>query len=854
MKENLHIKFVESSISKIDMDTGYGVLKLPKASSFSVVVEEYEKETKAFDDEFDKNVELSKKRWNERSKAGWSSEKLLENWKANEAERLKTYKEKQKNIQDKYKDVNWTWVLAPRKLDSKSLAHNASFNKGIEGAQTVHFPEVLEGGGLAYIEAFFPEAGAQGKKPFGLFVQAIGIPSIVRTAWTDMQDNPIPVGTKIYWGSHVKLHIYTSGLYGQEVEVTLKDKDTFILDSDDDLNFGGQASFMSEVDAVRANKNEEGKEGVAGMITENEEKVRRTYIQKSVIKVWIDYSWIKDGGSNIKIYPLIKSVKTGKYFENFERNYLEVGYDGKQYNWEKDSSNKPALVGQIETNIAAYHPCHYNEIALQYEEKKETKTIEIFKEQEGVSYPQNVDVGIIAGSDPKNFKLKVDEKTETLDCIFHGKNNDHAKNIFVYNKNKLPKEFSIINLNPKYIEGTGRFVYDRLDMLKYFWLPNDFANTNKYSHFKINASTCRHNHICNLTILPDIEWELAFIITTMAGFRIKAENTTVTRLEQGLGKYQFKGIKAEQSGKLIEKGGVGYSLNIKYSIDGGAFYEQISLDFVRNIEKIIDTYNAIAAFAAIFKGEEESVTSAAISKSVINKITFDIDPPAIVFLLKWKYDYAKKNKVPVVNFIGAAGFKPLIGFKIGVDLMQNLSFLGLAGKVLDFINKNIIKKYLKTDLYILLEVGTALNYDIGLSYNEIDGFDLNEKQKAVVDITFSFKAGVKKKDTIMVSDVRRMEGNTIPAYPAEQETFKVEGAITTGIRYTEEHGYEKGKGKYKKTDVKWLGAEMTITIVTIAQNRKQNAPPNDQFKDKFIIMAPRPIGEPSTTYDNEQKK
>ena len=34
MKENLHIKFVESSISKIDMDTGYGVLKLPKASSF----------------------------------------------------------------------------------------------------------------------------------------------------------------------------------------------------------------------------------------------------------------------------------------------------------------------------------------------------------------------------------------------------------------------------------------------------------------------------------------------------------------------------------------------------------------------------------------------------------------------------------------------------------------------------------------------------------------------------------------------------------------------------------------------------------------------------------------------------
>ncbi|EPL7678208.1 hypothetical protein [Elizabethkingia anophelis] len=854
MKKSLHIKIVDSPSSKLDMDTGYGVLKLPKASSFSVVVEEYEKETKALSEDFNKSVELSKKRWDERAKAGWSAKKLLENWNANEEERLKAYKEKQNSIQEKYKDVNWTWILAPKKLDPQNLSHNESFSKGVTGMQTVNFPEVLEGGGLAYLEAFFPETGAEGKKPYGIFVRAMGKPSVIRTEWTDMQDNPIPKGTKVCWGSHLRLHIYTSGLYGQELEIALKDKDTFILDSDDDLSYGGSKTFVCEVDAVKANKNEEGKQGVAGLITENEEKVKRTYIQKSVINVWVDYSWIKEGGSNIKIYSLVKSIQTGKFFENFERNYLEVAYEGKPYNWEKDSSNKPVLVGQIETNIAAYNPCHYNEIVLQYEEKKETKTIEIFKEQEGVSYPQNVDVGIIAGSDPKNFKLKVDEKTETLDCIFHGKNNDHAKNIFVYNKSKLPKEFSIINLSPKYIEGTGRFVYDRLDMLKYFWLPNDFANTNKYAHFKINASTCRHNHICNLTILPDIEWELAFIITTMAGFRIKAENTTITRLEQGLGKYQFKGIKAEQSGKLIEKGGVGYSLNIKYSIDGGAFYEQISLDFVRNIEKIIDTYNTIAAFAAIFKGKEESVTSAAISKSAINKITFDIDPPAIVFLLKWKYDYAKKNKVPVVNFIGAAGFKPLIGFKIGVDLMQNLSFLGLAGKVLDFINKNIIKKYLKTDLYILLEVGTAINYDIGLSYNEIDGFDLNEKQKAVVDITFSFKAGVKKKDTIMVTDVRRMEGNTIPAYPAEQETFKVEGAITTGIRYTEEHGYEKGKGKYKKIDVRWLGAEMTITIVTIAQNRKQNAPPNDQFKDKFIIMAPRPIGEPSTTYDNEQKK
>jgi hypothetical protein len=45
-------------------------------------------------------VELSKKRWDDRSKAGWSAKKLLENWNANEKERLQAYEEKQNSIQE----------------------------------------------------------------------------------------------------------------------------------------------------------------------------------------------------------------------------------------------------------------------------------------------------------------------------------------------------------------------------------------------------------------------------------------------------------------------------------------------------------------------------------------------------------------------------------------------------------------------------------------------------------------------------------------------------------------------------------------------------------------------------------
>lgn len=385
-------------------------------------------------------------------------------------------------------------------------------------------------------------------------------------------------------------------------------------------------------------------------------------------------------------------------------------------------------------------------------------------------------------------------------------------------------------------------------MIKYFWLPNDFFSTGKYSHTKINALSCRHQKYITLNVLPDIEWELAFIITTMPSLRIKANDTTLARLSLGLGEHQFRGIAAKQCGDLIKKGGVGYSLNIKYSINGGDFYEQISLDFVRNIEQVIGTYEAIVAFVAIFKGEENDVTSAAISKSVIHKMTFDIDPPSVVFLLKWKYDYAKKNGQPVVNFTGAAGFKPLIGLKIGFDITKNLEAFGAVGLVIEWL-LDIIERLVKESIYILAEVGSAFNYDIGLSYNEIDGFAPDTKQKAVLDLTFSFKVGIKRKDTIMIPNTRRMEGNTLPSDEVEQESFRVEGAVTTGIRYTEEHGVEKGKGKYKKTETKWLGAEMTITVVTLAHKRKLNGPPNDQFKKKFIILGPKNIKDKETVYE-----
>lgn len=823
-------------------DPSLNSLVLKKAEAFYIKIKELEDLKKQKPIAPKPITELSNQEYNNLTKTGrWNYDVDVKQYNTD----FKKYNDKLKLYNERLKifdNLNWAWQIVYNELEPNKVTHNVSFQKGIH--QRISFPELLEGGGIAWLEAWYEQEKPKGKAPFGMYVQAEGVSRVIRTEWTDSRYETITEATTLAFGSKVILHIYTAGLYGQEVEVHLVDQDIFT--SNDKLKISGEDFFVREVKVHKLKPNDLNKNGVSGVLTVEEARVN--YAQKIELEVVIDKAWIKAAGENLKIFPIIKSIKKGTFFTDFGRSYLHVSTDKKSIPIDEQPlpvNNMPLIVGDVETNVAAFHPCQYTEVDF-YNEKNEKTNL--FTQNTGVSQPPNLEIGIIAGEDPKKFSLKVDDKAKNNECRFHGKSNDHEKNIFTYDKTKPIKNITIVEYQPKHISGTVFFDYERSDMMKYFYLPNDFSKIASYPHIKINALSCRHQNYYNLTVLPDIEWELAFIITTTAGFRVKADNTTFTRLNQGLGEYQFKGIKAEQTGKLIEKGGLGYSLNIKYTINNGAFYEQISLDFVRNIEKIIGNYNAIAGFAAIFKSDENNVSSAAISKSVVKKMTFDIEPPAVVFLLKWKYDYAKKNKKPVVNFTGAAGFKPLIGLKIGFDITQNLGMFGMVGKAIEWL-LDIIEKLVKEDIYILAEAGSALNYDMGLSYNEIDGFAPNTKQKAVLDVTFSFKVGIKKKDTIFIPDVRRMSENTISTNEAEIENFKIEGAVTTGIRYTEEHGYEKGKGKYKKTETKWLGAEMTITVVTLAHNRKQNAPPNNQFKEKFLIMSPVDISPVETEYE-----
>ncbi|OOV20092.1 hypothetical protein [Flavobacterium sp. LM4] len=830
-----------------------GTLILNNEGSIFVTIKQYqedEKKIKELEKKKKSSLEFARQKWEQHAKEGWSKRKLDENYEANMQDWEKLNKESQALI-EKYENINWCWQLVGNKLDHNTLSHNQSFSKGISqiqslGKQKVAFPALLVGGGMAWLEAFHEKEGAMGKIPNGVYVKAKGTPKILRTEWTDFSYQPI-VET-IGFMSKVILHIYTSGMYGQEVEIKLIDRDLFT--GNDELNFSGQSIFVREVNVLKVKKNDIGKVGVSDLLKSKENTADNIqYTQKIEVEVLVEAIWEKEGGKELKIFPIIKSIQDDIYFENFERSYLSIAKNGLILTAPNEVSNKVAVVGAVETNESAFHPCQYTEITLEYEKDHKTEVLEIFKETPGVSYNSNIEIGLILGSDPKILKVKTDKNSNTDECRYTDDRN-HGNQIHIDNKNDLTnfKQTELIN---RQLSFESWFEYDRNDMSKYFWLSNTFSKNSFNKLIKVNVQSCRHQKYINLHVLPDIEWELAFLISTGAGFRVKADKSILTRAQQSLGDYQAKGIKVEQLGKIIEKGGIGYSLVVKYSINGGAYVEQVSLEFVKNIEKIIGTYNLIFKWISIFNTGEAPL-SAAIKTGNLDKITFDIDPPSVVFFLKWKYDYAKKNKQAVINFTGGAGFKPLIGIKIGVDLVANASkFGGLVGLIIEFLAKTI-KTIAKVDLYIIAEVGSSIAYDESLSYNEIDGFDPAMKTKITVDINFSFKAGIKRKDIVFIANTQRIVDNTIPVNEAEQEALKIEGAISTGVQYTKEKGYDLGKGDYSKTKIIWLGAEMTITVVTLNTNRKMNAPPNDQFKKKFNVLNRETLSDNGKEYTKHE--
>lgn len=379
-------------------------------------------------------------------------------------------------------------------------------------------------------------------------------------------------------------------------------------------------------------------------------------------------------------------------------------------------------------------------------------------------------------------------------------------------------------------------------LFRYFILSDKLAQT-----FFLPISTCRYpNQIAKLKVYPDIEWEIAFMISIGAGYsgKIKYTRERMNGIHQG---YGFKYLKDDLQIENTESSNLGWSIMGKCAVNG----KEHSLGFEsikKSVDLLVSTFNASVEVLEVLNPDGTNpADSAAVKKKIID-IDFAIDPPNIGFALSKKFGEATtKEIVPVYK----GGFRadPFIGITISVDLVPILGKVGLVGKIIQWII-DAIAYLTDSDIYITFEAGLAVKFDFKLSYNRIDGLDGKKEaeQLVTVEVPISVKAGCKSNDVIFIPTVTR--GGVTET--TEVEKWKVEGQLSTTFTFTKTYGYDKDVGKqYEKSKGVWNPAEITITCYEITTSKITGKP---KKSDKFKLFNEVTMYDNPKTYTDEEPK
>jgi hypothetical protein len=465
-----------------------------------------------------------------------------------------------KKLHEELSTLSWCWETVGNGMAGKTMSANDDFVKGLpkDGERQINFPEILVGGGLAWLEVFTKNDPATGKVPNGLFVRAVGIPEIKRVEWTDLDCKPIT--GKVKFGSKVLLNIYTKGLYGQDLEIALWDKDT--ADPNDLLPISNKGHFTSEALVFKVLPNEINKEGVSGGIQINGKS--ESHVQKVRIPVLVETKWMFSAGNELKIYPTVKSKETGLFLKIPSKCFLEVSLDGVLHETVIEQTNNPLLVGKVETNVASFKPCRYDKIELKTQNKPgSTVLFDSSKDEQRTK--KSIAVEIVAGKKetylldfdlqtlecenkpkhttkevtiltiPKDYELKIDPSSKAEHKIkkeekellkSESSRNSSIMGTKTTQKETVATEKGVVTVRQKQIEFDTFYNYDIpqdanaattfYKAMKYFWLPN--LGEDKIRKITAISNTCAFQQNVNIAIYPDIKWTLKF------GFNVKKED------------------------------------------------------------------------------------------------------------------------------------------------------------------------------------------------------------------------------------------------------------------------------------------------------------------------------------------
>lgn len=401
------------------------------------------------------------------------------------------------------------------------------------------------------------------------------------------------------------------------------------------------------------------------------------------------------------------------------------------------------------------------------------------------------------------------------------------------------------NYNKTFLQNRTIHTPEAANML---WLFNYFIlNDDLAQNYFVPVSTCRYpNQIAKIKVYPDIEWEVAFMITVGRGYSGKLKYSR-ERLNGYHQNYNFRYITQELNVDVTQSSNLGWTLKAK-AVENGKEHE-IGIE---SIKKVIDTgvaaYNSSQRYLEIFNPRHSDGTPSLAQSRRVIEIDFAIDPPNVGFALGWKFGKASNNEI-VPIYTGGFRADPLIGLTVSVDLVPLIKFLGPIGRVISWIIQ-FIEWLSKSDLYITFEIAFPVKADLSLSYNRIDGFKNRGKQKVWVEPGVTLRAGCKSNEVVFIPTTTAA-GIT---ETTEVEKWKVEGNVATSLTFEKEWGFDINQGKYyEKSTVNFKGAKMTIVISELVSRRQIDFKPTHQQVFTIIEEPKDPIYDSGKIYIDETK-
>ncbi|MDN3673015.1 hypothetical protein QWY99_08120 [Flavobacterium branchiarum] len=690
--------------------------------------------------------------------------------KRRETEEAQYEKDKEafnKKIEEELSTLSWCWEAIGNSMDGRMIKHNSDFDIGMPKEHIKHFrfPEILVGGGFAWLEVFTKNDPALGTSPNGLFVTAKGTPKIVRVAWTDLDCKPIT--GKVAFGSTVLLNIYTMDMYGNDLEVTLWDKD--VIDPDDLLPISNLDNFTCEVLVYKLLENEINKTGISGGIKVNGKE--EAQVQKVRIPVFVDHKWMFTAGKNLKIYLTIKSLETRTFLNVPNDCFLEVAINGEKHLTVTELTNNPVVVGKVKTNIASFTPCQYTGLEMVNATGQITDLYTEDKEKIGLS---TIEVAVMSGSEKKRTRIQVDRNSAIVECNLIGKSK-HDSQLSIVTTN-LPNNVTLINEQPTRIDFDSFFNYDEIDLFEYFFLTE--SKLKALPNLSIKASSCRHNHDLNIKIVPDIKWEAYVLITPQI-----SESYAHTRMPSNKDSFgdaivtdkdgnptqknifEIHQKKARETGIEAKKMGKDFNgeLHIKATTNNGAntvdygtaIEDKLKtiLSKISNVKEALDRMSHRDQAAqgnaqgAILMGKGKNITDSKLP------VFIEFSFPTVRLGGGWYWDTNKKEGK--INCVGNLqfGFEPLVQGKGGIDLVAAAEYISFVKPVL------VALKYVKVGAQWLSD-NTPVQIDSELYFNlyvkgkvdlrqTIDFMNSsNDKTDAKISLLIGIELGFKIKATI----------------------------------------------------------------------------------------------------------